>query len=412
MCDNRWYGNHYVTFDETSFSVDVGKPRYSIHHAYKDVDNAGVYDSDKAWRFQMPVLRRGLGILFIIIGVMGFFSGDETAMGKGFFCVVAGIIALVVWNKEFVVKIKMNNGNIISLKMPKDPAYAFCNDLNNRITKAKQNTFSSPGNDGGQVKSDVFKSRWERAERVNNQNDEVSDRSSYETLKTDGSWFCPGCGRVNSEFVTICICGWSKDGNNVLATRNEVSDENKTTEQEISENKTEVQTKFDNYKKWRCKKCRAINDGKMRICPCGTPREDTDDLNKPSDVSKGKKQVLGPSLIKQYLGDNLNNVKFSFKSEVVRVKIQSAYLRQSDSGKCELAFTGTHAYDNSIDALLCFVRLQDAFDEIYGEAKLNYSVVDFDGKVFIAEYEPIEFGERRFEKIKKVDIEVLKVAFK
>ena len=60
MSDIRRYGNYSVTFAETGFSIDGGKLSYSIHHEYKEVDNAGVYDSDKTWKIWLPTDSRCL----------------------------------------------------------------------------------------------------------------------------------------------------------------------------------------------------------------------------------------------------------------------------------------------------------------------------------------------------------------
>ena len=471
MSDIRRYGDYNVTFAETGFSIDGGKLNYSIHHDYKEVDNAGVYDSDKAWKFSLPGLRRVLGVILIIVGIMAIGSGSDEAWA----CIVFGIILLIIWKKEFVAHIKMNNGDIIKLKMPKDSAYAFCNDLNNIITRAKQKSFSPQSVNSGQVKSDVFRSRWENAEHSNGQNrgslssqgfnaaptksDVFKSRwekaeqengqnerngesrndshsSAVESLKTDDPWFCPSCGRTNSAFVTICVCGRTKDGKNALTSGTTVNSKFSGSGNSSSNSdsgapwfcpacgrvngsavtvcdcgrnrdgsKNEVtpagQSMADNYKKWRCSKCKAINDGRRTVCYCGAPKQDNASAAINGQTSRHDRLI----------SEEPNKIKFSYSARVVRIHIDNAFVKNDGSG-CEVAFYGAHIHEKQVDALLCNVKLLDAFDEVIAEERLNFNVSNNTEGSWMAEYEHIDLDPRKIDKLRKLDIEVLKIAFK
>lgn len=387
MGDTKRYEKYTVTYNETDFQIDGGDLKHSMHYNYSDINSINVSESNSGW-----AIKAAVGIAVAAAGI----DKDTDRLFK----------------KKYDVNLVLKNGEKIILVLKKNHADEFCFDIIDGIWSIRQRNSAFSGRwenarQGNDQRKALYRSKWENAGQGKDYRKGNSNfaNGTFGTLKSEsskleGAWFCPGCGRTNGQNVTICTCGRRQDGTNALS-------EGKT--EPKSDNKAggsaEIKKNVDTTKKWRCTKCQAINDGRMMKCTCGALRFEPE----PGPVQAASANMSAAA--NRFLEDGAVKLKHAYSSQTVRIKIDQVMIKDLKNGKCGLAFSGEQKYGKPVDAILCNVKLQDPFGEILSQDKISFLIADNSGDSYVTAYEEITIDEHLHKRVRKADIEVLKIAF-
>ncbi len=152
----------------------------------------------------------------------------------------------------------------------------------------------------------------------------------------------------------------------------------------------------------------------MKICYCGEPRPVSGNIGNTGNASgiSAAADAGTDNGIKQGLPQTEGKkIKLAYSSKNEKIKLTDAWVNTIDENSVELVFSGESIYDRELDALLCNIKLLDAFGTVLSEKRnMNFSVAASSGNAYTTEPEIMELDRKLHSKSRKSDIEVLRTA--